>query len=390
MNSDKTVVALYEPYEEPEPGPGKPHAPTNLTPADGARGINLKPELTASPFKGARPQDKHAASHWQVTNKNGNYAQPVFDDSGANLTRVVVDKALSSRTTYYWRVSYKDSNGKWSDWSRETSFVTSGPPQTPSAKSPADGATFDKVPLGLECSPFSDKDPGDSHQASQWQLTAVRGDYSDPLLDSGETSDYLTSFLFAGESLAAGETYYWRVRHKDSQGNWSPYSKEASFTIEAPTPTPPPKPDPGPDPDPVPAPVTEDPPVPEFTCTPAVGSTPLQVTFADTSSGKVTSWEWDFDSDGTIDSTEQNPSFTFDSEGVYNVTLKVTGPGGTNMITKPASVIVEAGGTADDGDKPVPRVKKVSSFPVAGVSAAAAGFMLFGGAGYFILRRHRV
>lgn len=37
------------------------------------------------------------------------------------------------------------------------------------------------------------------------------------------------------------------------------------------------------------------------------GTPPLAITFANQSQGSVTNWAWDFDSDGTIDSTAANP-----------------------------------------------------------------------------------
>ncbi len=45
------------------------------------------------------------------------------------------------------------------------------------------------------------------------------------------------------------------------------------------------------------------------------------IQFNDLSIGEPTSWEWDFNDDGTIDATEQNPTFTFTSAGTYTVTL---------------------------------------------------------------------
>lgn len=58
------------------------------------------------------------------------------------------------------------------------------------------------------------------------------------------------------------------------------------------------------------------------------GPTPLVVNFTDNSfssaPGGVTSWAWDFDGDGTIDSTVQNPTFTYAGCGNFNVSLTVT------------------------------------------------------------------
>ncbi|WP_347925023.1 T9SS type A sorting domain-containing protein [Pontimicrobium sp. SW4] len=56
----------------------------------------------------------------------------------------------------------------------------------------------------------------------------------------------------------------------------------------------------------------------------------LTINFTDNSVG-ATSWQWDIDSDNTIDYTTQNPSHNF-STGIYDVTLTVSD--GTNIITK--------------------------------------------------------
>jgi PKD repeat protein len=48
------------------------------------------------------------------------------------------------------------------------------------------------------------------------------------------------------------------------------------------------------------------------------------VQFTDTSAGTPTSWQWDFTNDGVIDSTAQNPAFTYPGPGSYNCRLVVT------------------------------------------------------------------
>ena len=67
--------------------------------------------------------------------------------------------------------------------------------------------------------------------------------------------------------------------------------------------------------------IAVDPLVADFFASPETGTPPSFVQFTDTSVG-ATVWLWDFDSDGTIDDTTQNPSFLFD-QGSYNVTLTV-------------------------------------------------------------------
>jgi PKD repeat protein len=61
-------------------------------------------------------------------------------------------------------------------------------------------------------------------------------------------------------------------------------------------------------------------PVSSFKATPNSGSPPLTVQFTDTSSNNPTIWKWSF-GDGTS-STEQNPSHTYTTSGVYGITLE--------------------------------------------------------------------
>jgi len=75
-------------------------------------------------------------------------------------------------------------------------------------------------------------------------------------------------------------------------------------------------------------------PVAQFSGTPTSGTLPLEVAFSDLSTGNITSWAWDFDNDTTIDSTAQNPTHTYDTDGLYTVSLTVTGPGGSDIMTK--------------------------------------------------------
>ncbi|MCD4817902.1 MAG: PKD domain-containing protein [Candidatus Cloacimonetes bacterium] len=53
------------------------------------------------------------------------------------------------------------------------------------------------------------------------------------------------------------------------------------------------------------------------------GTAPLTVQFTDTSFGNITSWQWDFDNNGTIDSYQQNPFYTYSEAGNYSVSLTV-------------------------------------------------------------------
>ena len=79
-------------------------------------------------------------------------------------------------------------------------------------------------------------------------------------------------------------------------------------------------------------------PVANFSGTPTSGTEPLNVSFTDLSTGSVTSWSWTFGDGGT--SSSQNPSHTYNSAGTYNVSLTVTGPGGSDGETKNGYITV--------------------------------------------------
>ncbi len=69
----------------------------------------------------------------------------------------------------------------------------------------------------------------------------------------------------------------------------------------------------------------------QFTASPVSGRSPLAVRFTDQSIGTITSYEWDFNNDGMVDSRMKNPLKFFTSAGEYTVQLTVRGPDGTDQ-----------------------------------------------------------
>ena len=65
-----------------------------------------------------------------------------------------------------------------------------------------------------------------------------------------------------------------------------------------------------------------------FSGTPVTGTSPLDVSFTDTSTGTPSSWNWDFGD--CSQSTQENPSHIYDVPGTYTVSLSVAGTGGSN------------------------------------------------------------
>jgi parallel beta-helix repeat protein len=83
-------------------------------------------------------------------------------------------------------------------------------------------------------------------------------------------------------------------------------------------------------------------PVANFTATPTDGTEPLLVTFTDQSTGTINSWEWDFNNNGTVDSTVQHPTHIYNAPGMFTVKLTVSGPIGTTSETKGRYIEVES------------------------------------------------
>ncbi|RKY16519.1 MAG: hypothetical protein DRP63_05240 [Planctomycetota bacterium] len=78
----------------------------------------------------------------------------------------------------------------------------------------------------------------------------------------------------------------------------------------------------------------------DFEASPTYGTAPLTVTFTDKSTGTITQWEWDFDNDGNVDSTVQNPTYIYSNPGWYTVKLTVTGPLGSDTLVKERYILV--------------------------------------------------
>ena len=106
------------------------------------------------------------------------------------------------------------------------------PPDQPVNISPTSGATEVSLAPILQSSDFSDPETGDTHGASQWQITSTLGNYSNPVFDRDSDDTHLTSIEVPSGELDNSTTYYWRVRYKNSHGAWSEWSNETSFTTK--------------------------------------------------------------------------------------------------------------------------------------------------------------
>jgi PKD repeat protein len=104
-----------------------------------------------------------------------------------------------------------------------------------------------------------------------------------------------------------------------------------------------------------------------FTATPTSGTAPLTVNFKDQSTGTVSSYAWDFNNDGNVDSTEQSPSYTYAATGTYTVNLTVSNAGGSNSEVKTEYIKVA-------GSSPGKPVAAFSASPASGKSPLTVSF----------------
>jgi PKD repeat protein len=75
------------------------------------------------------------------------------------------------------------------------------------------------------------------------------------------------------------------------------------------------------------------------------GMAPLAVQFTDQSGGWPDTWSWDF-GDGSANSTAQNPSYTYNVPGAYNVSLTVSNANGTATTQRLSYIVAWSNATS--------------------------------------------
>ncbi|MCK9498804.1 MAG: PKD domain-containing protein, partial [Bacteroidales bacterium] len=91
----------------------------------------------------------------------------------------------------------------------------------------------------------------------------------------------------------------------------------------------------------------EAPPIADFEASPTTVSEGNQVNFSDLSisTPPATNWLWTFEGGTPASSTLQNPVITYNTQGTYNVSLKVTNINGEDIISKQDYITVTEAGT---------------------------------------------
>ena len=122
-------------------------------------------------------------------------------------------------------------------------------------------------------------------------------------------------------------------------------------------------------------------PVAAFTAAPTTGEAPLTVNFTNQSTGIAPiTYAWDFNNDGTVDSTEQNPTYIYETAGTYTVKLTVTDAGGSDEEIKTSYITVNTEGNPTDWTLQLSGAKEMSvtkTFFEEGLACPSSGHQVF-------------
>ena len=214
-----------------------PSAPVIASPLDAATSVMERPTLALESYSSPAGNAQQAVQFQLATDPT--FASVLHDSGtqGAGLSYRLPAEVLQAGATYHLRARVQDVAGLWSDWSAATSFATAASfvyVAAPAITGPASSATEVPEQPTLASSSFSVVNGEDTHAASQWQIRAANGTFSDPAWDSGaDATNLLTAVVPAGVLLAGQSAYYVRVRHQGTARGWSEWSGESRFTTKA-------------------------------------------------------------------------------------------------------------------------------------------------------------
>ncbi|MHA2250338.1 MAG: Ig-like domain-containing protein [Candidatus Kariarchaeaceae archaeon] len=187
----------------------------------------LSPTLVA-PGNGALTNDNTPLMDWNPAGDAVKYYIQI-DDTAA-LTSPIIDTSTTTSSytpstlsdgTYYWRVQAEDSVGNLGPWTSIWSFtIDATPPGAPVLTSPIAGSTSNNQNPNLVWNAVS----GASEYQVQLDNTTS---FVSPLIDEIQSAT-----THSVVNPLAGDTYYWRVRAKDTAGNWGSWGSILSFTVD--------------------------------------------------------------------------------------------------------------------------------------------------------------
>jgi PKD repeat protein len=347
-----------------------PEVPFLVSPGDEEEGVLTNPNLIWNASARA------TSYHLQLSTMES-FSTTIVDQSDVTDTTYAVG-TLANDNTYFWRVNATNTNGT-SDWSTTFSFTT----KILTANFSAD-TTSGLVPLTVQ---FSDSSTGEitdwlwdfgdgqtsteQHPSHTYETadtfsvsltvtnpdgsaTITRDDYIivlelPPMANFGAdtTSGYLPfTVQFSDSSTGKVENWFWEFGDNKTSTEQHPshtYATADTFSVSLTVIGPGGRDTKTTDDYII---VLEPPPLAIFEADTTIGDLPFTVQFTDSSTGKITTWFWEFGDDGT--STEQNPSHTYETADTFSVSLSIMGPGGSDTITRDNYIIVRQSTMMED------------------------------------------
>ena len=164
-----------------------------------------------------------AANYELQVDNIDSFDSPDIDENNLTSSTYTASSSLADGK-YYWHVRAKDSAGNWGGWSGTWSFtIDTKAPAAPTLSSPSDGSTTNNETPTFEWSDIND--------AANYELQVDDKENFLSRPDMVIADSNSTSSTYTASDITDG-TYYWRVRAKDSAGNWSRWSDIWSFTVD--------------------------------------------------------------------------------------------------------------------------------------------------------------
>jgi len=224
-------------------------------------------------------------------------------------TTSYTDTNVTNGTTYYYVVKLLTTDLYEMAYGSEAAATPNDytPPTTPVV---ADDGTCTPYTNRLHAA-WSASDPDSGISEYQYSIGTWAGGTDVTNWTSVGTSTEVTR---TGLSLIEGVTYYFNVKARNGVGTWSNVGSSDGILVSGGCPA------------------------VDFTASPRSGYRPLSVQFTDQSVGSVLAHLWDFGDGAT--STLTNPLHTYNTTGIFTVTLTVTGSVAANTHVKPAYIMV--------------------------------------------------
>lgn len=213
-----------------------PNAPTGMSPTGNA----VVHSGSTGTFTATRsdPDSGDYITGYQVVVYNDAlsvvYNQEYVYPGGTPTTLSRVISGLPTNVFLQWKVRTRDKNSEWGPFCALQRFKLNSTPNAPSLALNESPTSDVKTLTPTFKVTHSDPDPNDS-TAHKYQII-LETSAGAAVWDSGEVSVTpvtTVSKTYNGPALSWGTSYRWRARTQDSNGQWSPYTSNATFTTHA-------------------------------------------------------------------------------------------------------------------------------------------------------------